>query len=223
MPRCTVAFVVAFFSVAAFSTGCSEPNPSEPPEGWVSEGDRWWHADADTVGVFRDLSSIDAMGVERAEGEYGRYIQDQLEPLYVSNPDVVDSLYVNVVASVIEEANRDGRDAPSVVEELSRELRSLYRQPIADPAEAVNVDFPPDFSGGRSVIVVHVVPVADSEESEARADAAWVVESVGSEVDAQLLANAARRNYFSGWVIIDPRTNANRTIGGWIRLGRTFE
>lgn len=189
----------------------------------MTEGDRWWDADTDTAGVFRDLSTIDAMDVERAESEYGRYIQDRLEPLYVSNPDVIDSLYGAVIAPAIDEANREGRDAPGVVEELSRELRELYRQPVADPEDALTLDLPADFSGGRSVIQVHVVPAPEVGERVARADAVSVVESVSPEVDAQLMAHAAQRTYFSGWVVTDPRTNASRTLGGWIRLGRTFE
>lgn len=228
MPRSTLSFVVSLFIAGSFIIGCSESNPSEPPEGWVTEGDRWWDADADTAGVFRDLSSIDAMDIQRAESDYGRYVQDRLEPLYVSNPDVLDSLYGAVVAPAIEEANREGRDATSVVEELKRETYKLFRQPVADPADAIEVDVPSDFPGGRSVIVVHVVPEPELDEGEeetypARADAVWVVESVSPEVDAQLMAHAARRKYFSGYVITDPRTNASRRIGGWIRLGRTFE
>lgn len=98
-----------------------------PPEGWQADGTRWWTAEADTASAFRDLSTVEAMGVtgqspvfSASAGPTNEQVtlaaKQGLEKLYRKAPETVDSLFVEYVApkakSMSDVANvKDSMDA----------------------------------------------------------------------------------------------------------------
>lgn len=115
------------------------------PEGWVtnSEG-RWWVSDVDTLEAFRDLETLQAMGVHMAEVIYDatrplseqntvgedrmiRYVKQSLLPLFRNHPEVVDSLFDALVSPKIKKTGTT-QDAAGDVAKFKREgYRTIYR------------------------------------------------------------------------------------------------
>lgn len=222
---CTAILVCPLMLAACASESGA---PDGPPSGWAAADGQWWVEGTDTSGVYRNLDSLSTMGVTLAEDEYGRWVQQQLLPLYRTNPDVLDSLFQAVAVPMIDASQAEGTAAGAVLEEVKQAFLELYRQPVADPADAPSISMP-DGAGsasGRSVIQVRVEPTGEQTDQGAYIGepvAIEVLQSVHPVVDAQLMRAASERTYYAGYVITDPRTNENEILGGWVRLSRTFE
>lgn len=105
--------------------GCSssEQNDVEtsPPEGWQADGGRWWQTGADTAKAFRDLSSVQAMGVvsgsppsyamraaNLSDEQLAWTAKQSLEKLYRKAPETVDSLFEEYIRPTLARVPRRG-------------------------------------------------------------------------------------------------------------------
>jgi hypothetical protein len=159
--------------------GCTprEETDLRLPPGWESDSrDRWWQAQTDTAEAFRDLETLESMGVHltpivydatispSVQGRIGqdriiRYVKQSLLPLFRNRPDVVDSLFEAYVSPKIRRAPGSG-DPAGLVAKFKREgYRAIYRH-FHEPRTRlrIGVDIPveiPDslvtVAAGRSV------------------------------------------------------------------------
>src|SRR5690606_3648737 len=102
-----VAFGLAAGLAGLFGACATEPADLGPPPGWAADGTRWWRDGVDTTGLYRDLETLEAMGVAREpltyaadqsiamRGDIGRAqleraVKNSLIRLYRNQPAVVD-------------------------------------------------------------------------------------------------------------------------------------
>ncbi len=145
--------------------------PLGVPEGWTTEGAKWWRTDADTSGMFRNLETLVDMGI-RESGAAGPGIQvgarqtraakrrlvnlvkASLLPLYRNQPEIVDSLFEKLVVPKMASARLTGDVRPVVKTfkmEGYRTLSRRFREPYTKTRLGKDVPVPmPDSLRGRS-------------------------------------------------------------------------
>lgn len=128
--------------------GCGDPGehvPLETPAGWAGNTTYWWQAGADTTGTFRNLESLESMGVEGshllsmsidgaspqdmelAQLKFNQYVKESLIELFRNEPEIVDSLFEKYVAPRIEVDDLDGDVQPLIKEHQRRGYQILSR------------------------------------------------------------------------------------------------
>mgnify|MGYP001803251426 CR=1 FL=1 len=90
--RFAASFVLAASLVVLAACGGTGGDPLTPPEGWTSNGAdaalaAWWHADGDTAVAFRDLSTLETMGVDEGEGLVAQVKRGRLDGAEEAAPD----------------------------------------------------------------------------------------------------------------------------------------
>lgn len=213
----------ALLALAALAlAACSDSRPpSEPPEGWVTEGDdQWWVPGTDTSAAFRDLSTLETMGVAREDDEFVRWFQEQMTDLYRTSPEVVDSVFEAEFLPRIQEGVPAGDDyataASGLVNEVKRDFFQRYNaarysppaEPQAIPADLADV-------GGQVTVQVYV-----NENKEPVA--VELLEGTGTELDQIAMRRALESTFTDAWV----RESAGRTAGvnipNWVRITSSY-
>lgn len=103
----TTALVV---TILVIFSACNSSTPYEEgaPAGWEESDGRWWSSGVDTTVAFRNMETIESMGVDqtdidRARVSFARSVKQALIRLYRNQPEVVDSLFhVHVVPDMAE-------------------------------------------------------------------------------------------------------------------------
>ena len=126
MPNCftsntRVVFFAVLLAALPLLAACGGEAAVEtgPPDGWQADGAYWWTQGADTAAAFRDLSSVEAMGVVSStpvlstsanptDEQVRRAAKKGLEKLYRKAPETVDSLFAKYVAPELSEVPRTG-------------------------------------------------------------------------------------------------------------------
>ena len=199
---------VALVSVLALSA-CSEPGPpATPPEGWVAAGDtRWFVPGTDTTAAFRDLSTIEAMGVAREGPEYLRWVQEKMTDIYRTSPEVVDSVFAADYLAEVERGVPAGEGYEQAATALADSIkRSIFQRYNATrympPAEPMVVPDSLADASGRIAVQVYVNP--DKEPVAVK-----LVEGTGTALDQVFMRRAIDSEYTDAWV----RRTAGRSQG----------
>ena len=221
------AILLAAGLVVACATAlfaCEQGADLGPPEGWEAVSDtRWVRTGADTDAAFRDLETLDAMGVRLSDNDRVRYAQEQMTVLYRTHPEVFDSVFFAVAAPMFErDFAREGfqEAVDAAVQEAKRAINGqLYRQATALPDPPPEPVVYPDSLrargvGGQAVVQAYV-------DAEGQALAVEVVESVHPALDAMVMRKAATTRYNPAWVVEENR--AGRAIPNWVRLTPMFD
>ncbi|WP_412070353.1 hypothetical protein [Rubrivirga sp. IMCC43871] len=212
--------LLAALVLVALAAGCAESGPpSTPPEGWVAASDtRWYAPGTDTTRAFRDLSTIEAMGVAR-DGEFVRWVQERMTDLYRSEPEVVDSVFAAEFMDDIEggvSSSADQQASEALVNRIKTEFFQRYNgsryqppaEPLALPAELANVS-------GRVAAQVYVNKANEPV-------AIWLVEGTGTALDQLFMRRVLDGSYSDAWV----RERAGRVEGteieGWVHVETDF-
>ncbi len=131
-------FLLGLLGITACGGGASE-NLSVP-DGWVREGNRFWNATVDTTELFRNLETVEAMGVvegNASDTDRRAYVERNLKRnlivLYRHNPRVVDSLFDARVSDLVAQENLGGELA-STVSRLERPATRALSQAIRQPS-----------------------------------------------------------------------------------------
>lgn len=134
-------------SVLVLSVGCQQAAPDlGPPEGWVAAAEdvqpqAWWRPGTDTAQAFRALETLEAMGITDAgityvgsasaarqsgemREEFRRGVKRELLPFFRNQPEVVDSLFNEVVAPRLAETSIEG----AVSEAVESAKRTSYER-----------------------------------------------------------------------------------------------
>lgn len=213
------AVLVALAAVALAACSESRP-PSEPHEGWVADGDRWWVPGTDTSAAFRDLSTIEAMGVARDESEWVRWFQEQMTDIYRTSPEVVDSVFEAEFLPAIRQGVPVSDDYARVAEGLVDSVKTQFFQRYNSaryqpPAEPLAI--PSDLSDQSGQVVVQVYVNAEKEPV-----AVEVVEGTGTELDQIAMRRAIDSGFTDAWVRETAGRSAGKPIPNWVRVTSTF-
>ena len=210
------AALLAVALVTLSACGESGP-PTTPPEGWVADGDRWYVPGTDTSAAFRDLSTIEAMGVARDDSEYTRWFQERLTQIYRSNPEVADSVFEAQFLPTLREGVPSGEAygpaAEARVAEVSREFFQRFNGARFDARTAPPLAIPADLQDVSGQVTVQVYVGADKEPR-----AVTLVEGTGTPMDDVLLRRAADADYTDGWVRPTAGQSGGVNIPTWVYI-----
>ncbi len=146
LPMRISALLVVY--VAFTFAACSGQADREPPSGWTSDGaDRWWRANADTTGTFRNLETLESMGVQVFEDvDLAPSVQNRMLEFYRSNPEIVDSVFVEHGLRIVERGDPSITDRTELRERLLTdaylEMVRYYRDARPDPTVQIEKVYP---------------------------------------------------------------------------------
>ena len=193
--------LLALVAAVTFSACGESGPPATPPEGWVAaDPTRWYVPGTDTSAAFRDLSTIEAMGVVREdEGELVRWVQERMTDLYRTAPEVVDSVfaaeYLDEVRAGVPDGGDYGTEAAGLLNRVKRDFFSRYNGSRYTPS-AEPLVVPDSLVGtpGRAVVQVYV-----DENSEPVA--VKLTEGTGTALDQLFMRHVLGGSYSDGWVL----------------------
>ena len=210
--------------LAALATlaACSESAPpAEPPEGWTAASEtRWFVPGTDTTAAFRDLSTLEAMGVAREEPEFVRWVQEKMTDIYRSGPETVDSVfaadYLARVEAGVPEGDDYGAQADALVNEIKRDVFQRYNgSRYQPPAEGLAI--PEAYADVSGQIAVQVYVDRDNEPIAVR-----LVEGTGTPLDQMFMRHVLGGTYTDAWVRPTAGRSAGVEIPSWVRIESSF-
>jgi hypothetical protein len=212
-------------------------DPSAPPSGWNATETRMWAPDVDTSEVFRNMSSLESMGILEDEeitlgsgsvsqDQFQRAVKQNLLELYRSNPTLVDSLFEEHAVPVLEEtelgsdAVEEGKLKQKLLDKYSQQaLKAIdehYEQPIIQEG-ITGLPYPDTLrteeNSGRVEVQVHVT-------ADGTVDAVEVVEGTHPVLNAIIMRAAATETTWNPAYVTEGQ---NQTpYPGWGRLSTNF-
>ena len=221
---------LALAALALTLAACSQGPEVGPPAEWESDGQgRYWAPGTDTEAAFRDLDSIDGMGVATDAGEFERWGQDQLVEIYRSNPEVVDSVYDADFAEPLRTGVAASGDDPATRDALVNDMkRDFYQRYNNSRKEQTALALPDSLARLSGDVVLNVYVRQDDARAEAGDEypfvplAVEVVEGTGTGLDLAAVGDAARARYTSAWVRTGPGNSAGVPVANWVRITRSF-
>lgn len=141
--------------------GCQqEERQVGPPADWQASEGQWWRQGVDTSRAFRNLETLQSMGIRQQEREalaatrsaaqndvvirrLGAAVKEELLPLYRNRPEVVDSLFEEHVRPIIAEDVRgqeiDRNDLQGEVDRLRSEAYDVLRRHFREPQPSLEL------------------------------------------------------------------------------------
>ena len=162
---------VLLVSFGFLTAACGGQADLGPPAGWaVDDAGKWWRMDTDTTGAFRDLETLESMGVRVFEGvDLGSSVQNRMLEFYRTNPEIVDSVFVEHGLPVVERGDPTIADRTDLRERLVtdayREMVRYYRDARQDPNVQIEKVYP-DSLRERGVIGQVEVQIRVNAEGE---------------------------------------------------------
>ena len=208
--------------VALGLAACQEARPpSAAPEGWVAaDPGRWYVPGTDTSAAFRDLSTLEAMGVARDESEFIRWAQEKMTDLYRTDPETVDSVfaaeYLDEVRAGVPPGDDYAARAQALVDGIKYDFYERYNASRYDPPDEPLV-LPEDLAdvGGRIAVQVYV-------DRDNQPTAIRLVEGTGTELDQVFMRRVLGSTFTDAWV----RPTAGRVAGveipSWVHVSNNF-
>lgn len=206
-------------AAAALLTACSDTAPpsSDPPEGWVAESPtRWYTPGADTSAAFRDLSTVEAMGVARDDSEFVRWAQETMTDFYRTNPEVVDSIFAaDYLAEVRAAEASEGDAANALVDRIKTEYYQRYNPAQYRPETPFAL--PPDLAEVDGIITTQVYVGADNQ-----AVAVMLLEGTGTRLDQMMMRRALDGPFTDAWVRETAGQSEGVKIPSWVRISSNY-
>ncbi|MEL6616645.1 MAG: TonB family protein, partial [Bacteroidota bacterium] len=181
------------------------------------------------VGAFRDLETIESMGISEAPNDRIRYARESMLFLFRTAPEVVDSVFNADAAPLFDRPFRTGdafrADLDETVENAKKVIvggggnESIYRQTTVLPDPAPEGAFYPDSL--RTAGVSGRVSVQVRVTAEGDPVAVSVVDSVHPVLDALVMRQAATSSFNPAWVVQGRRGGV--AVPNYYRTGVTFE
>jgi len=209
-------------------------DPAAPPSGWSANETRMWNQSVDTSAVFRNLSSLSAMGIVDQEfaisagsitqEQFQKAIKRSIEELYRSNPTIVDSLFNEYAVPVLSEADLSGAVENG---QLKTDLQEEYKQKALKAVDAhyeqpkiqegiTGLPYPDSLrtreNSGRVEIQLHI-------NTDGAVDAVEVVEGTHPTLDA-IVMKAATKTKWQPAFVTDGQEQTPHP--GWGRLSTNF-
>lgn len=206
-----------------------------PPPGWVEEGPRWWRADLDTTGIFRNLATLEAMGVrakpvfvaDPRQASQPEVLRDQvihavrqsLMPLYRNQPAVIDSLFEQYVVPRLRKAPLDA-EPTALIGRFKREAYQILRQHFLEPRTLLKLgqDIPVPYPDSLQEVQGKVRMQVYIDE-EGRPAAIEVIEGVHPVLDRIALRALTDMRWQPAYLL---RGGKSDPIPSWTRFSITF-
>lgn len=216
--RSVALAVTALLALSA----CEAEPPAEPPEGWVTVSETEWHAPGvDPEAAFRDLSTIEAMGVvQEDESEFVRWFQERMTDLYRTHPEAVDSVFtaefLPTVRQGIPDADDYGPAAESFVTQVKRDFFQRYNAARYSPPETP-LAIPSDLAdvSGRAVMQVYVNAAKEPV-------AIKLLEGTDTRLDQIAMRRVLEGSFTDAWVRETAGRSAGKNIDNWVRVTSPF-
>lgn len=203
-------------------SACQEPGPpSTPPEGWVaSDPGRWYVPGTDTSAAFRDLSTLEAMGVARDETEFVRWVQEKMTDIYRTDPETVDSVFaaefLDEIRAGIPAGDDYGPQADALVNRIKTDFFQRYNASRYDAPDEPLV-IPDSLTDVSGRIAVQVYVDVDNQPTAIR-----LVEGTGTVLDQVFMRRVLSSTFTDAWV----RPSAGRVAGveipSWVHVSNDF-
>ncbi|PAP76518.1 hypothetical protein [Rubrivirga marina] len=201
---------------------CSEPGPpATPPEGWVEASPaRWYVPGTDTTAAFRDLTTLEAMGVARDESEFVRWVQEKMTDIYRTDPETVDSVFaaefLDDVQAGVPEGDDYGAAADALVNQIKTDFFQRYNASRYQPqAEGLVVPDSLSDASGRVAVQVYV-----DEANEPVA--IKLVEGTGTALDQIFMRRVLGSTFTDAWVRPEAGRVGGVEIPNWVHVESDF-
>lgn len=216
--------------------GGGDGDPAAPPSGWNANETRMWASDVDTSEVFRNMSSLEAMGIIGEDVAFGsgsvsqeqfqNAVKRSLLELYRSNPAVVDSLFEEHAVPVLQDADlgsdivEEGKIKQKILDKYGQKaLKAVdehYEQPIIQEG-ITGLPYPDSLrteeNSGRVEVQVHVT-------ADGTVDAVEVVEGTHPILNAIIMRAAATETTWNPAYVTED--GEQTPYPGWGRLSTNF-
>jgi len=234
MPFLRLVPVLALAAGAALLAGCaSNGAPPGPPDGWVSDGSKWWIPGTDTSAAFRKLETLASMGVEGSDVIYAgggaaretfqqqleRAVKQSLIQIIRNEPEVVDSLLERVV---IPKVRATGGDPEDLVDRYQLEGYRAISRHFREPRQTVKVgtDIPIVYPDSlRKSGVSGAVAMQLRLDEEGVPQAIWTYESVHPVLDALAMDATSQARWQPAYLL---RGGKSDPIPSWVRYRINF-
>ncbi|MEF8796006.1 MAG: energy transducer TonB [Salinivenus sp.] len=211
-------------------------DPAAPPSGWNATETRMWAPDVDTSEVFRNMSSLEAMGIIGEDVAFGsgsvsqeqfqNAVKRSLLELYRSNPAVVDSLFEEHAVPVLQDADlgsdivEEDKIKQKILDKYGQKaLKAVdehYEQPIIQEG-ITDLPYPDSLrteeNSGRVEVQVHVT-------ADGTVDAVEVVEGTHPVLNAIIMRGAATATTWNPAYVT--QDGEQTPYPGWGRLSTNF-
>lgn len=227
-------FRVLLVLIVLVVAGCSSGDGArtEAPEGWQTADGRWWQTDVDTAAVFRNMESLQSMGITdeayiaNLEGvnrdQFTRAVKQELIALYRHHPEIVDSLFQDEVRPLVEEAELSG-DLEKQVDQYKNEGYKALSKHIREPrtetslGEDVPVAYPDTLRNPETSGTVEMQIYLDTDGAP---QAIQRLESVHPTLDAIAMNAATRMRWQPTYLLVDGDW---QPVPSWVRFSVRFE
>jgi len=211
-------------------------DPAAPPSGWNATETRMWASDVDTSEVFRNMSSLEAMGIigedvalgsgSVSQEQFQNAVKRSLLELYRSNPAVVDSLFEEHAVPVLQDADlgsdivEEDKIKQKILDKFGQKaLKAVdehYEQPIIQEG-ITGLPYPDSLrteeNSGRVEVQVHVT-------ADGTVDAVEVVEGTHPTLNAIIMRAAATETTWNPAYVTED--GEQTSYSGWGRLSTNF-
>lgn len=231
--RVSISFIACVFLWA-----CSPSGPYEfgPPDGWQADGTVWWRGGTDTTGTLKNLETLEAMGVVKADfvyasspaiarqrsvrnEQYKYALKRELIEIFRNEPAVVDSLFEAYVVPLIEQAtftdNVDD-DLMRLKREGYKKIRRHFREPFVLTGDGLQLTHPDSLAeqgiGGRVSVQLHV-------DVEGKPVSIELIKSVHPVLDDITMRVAAGSEWQPAYLLQGGKSNP---IPSWARYNLNF-
>ena len=211
-------------------------DPAAPPSGWNATETRMWASDVDTSEVFRNLGSLEAMGIigedvalssgSVSQEQFQNAVKRSLLELYRSNPAVVDSLFEEHAVPVLQDADlgsdivEEDKIKQKILDKFGQKaLKAVdehYEQPIIQEG-ITGLPYPDSLrteeNSGRVEVQVHVT-------ADGTVDAVEVVEGTHPTLNAIIMRAAATETTWNPAYVTED--GEQTSYSGWGRLSTNF-
>lgn len=218
--------------------GCSGGgNPAAPPSGWQATDTRMWKDGVDTSEVFRNLETLNAMGVtdaakiasgdEVTQKQFVAAVKQSLVKLYRHNPTIVDSLFEKYALPKVKEADlsgdligKNGKLKPKLLqpnkEKAYKAITEYFTRPERKEAPS-NIAYPDSLrrdeeASGRVKLQVHI-------DTTGAVDAVEAVQAVHPTLNRIAMKAATQTTWVPAYLQQDRR---QKPVPSWARFAVPF-
>lgn len=238
--RINVNSALAFLIIGSLAmSACSNsggPHEIGPPEGWEASGTKWWLPGADTTSAFRNLETLESMGVSNADRVYAASntsrasiqrdnlvfaVKQSLIELLRNEPAVVDSLFEKIVTPKLANAKLTGNpseDIKNLKRQSYRDIARHFREPrtVTRLGEDVPVVYPDSLADAGVSGSVGMQVFLDTEGAP---QAIELIESVHPVLDDLAMKATTQMRWQPAYLL---KTSKSEPIPAWVRFHVNF-
>ena len=234
LPVFCLSILLAGFALVQSGCTSGSAHIPGPPDGWESDGTKWWLPGADTTKAFRDLETLESMGVSNADRVYAVgnssrasiqrdnlvfAVKQSLIELIRNEPYVVDSLFEAIVTPKLNKAKLSGdptEDIKNLKRQSYRDISRRFREPrtVTKLGEDVPVAYPDSLADAG---VTGSVGMQVFLNTEGVPQAVQLIESVHPVLDDLAMKATTQMRWQPAYLLKDSKSKSE-PIPAWVRF-----